>query len=88
MLHLVGRHRYRDAKNMVWKIIRKKNLSGLRFFPGKSLLWYLNERSGHANGASVQQKVMVSYLAEHCKLDIDIGLQRTLRRLAKSTGKT
>ncbi len=57
---------YKKAKREVLRSIEIKKLQGTEFFPGKALLWFLNERVGHAKGTSLQQKLVVSYLADHC----------------------
>lgn len=76
---------YRSAKADVIAGIRKKGLRGIDYVPGKSMLWYLNERVGLASGQSHNPKAVASYLADHCTLSMDTTLVRRLRKLAKPT---
>lgn len=78
-----GEEKYRKAKVLVFKSIRAKGLKGVEYFPGKGLLWHLNERSGLAGGLSLQQKVIVSYLAQRCSLTRDVELARRIRLTSK-----
>jgi Protein of unknown function (DUF4435) len=75
---------YRRTKKLVFKAIVSKKLEGFEYFPGKGLLWHLNERAGAAGGASLQQRVIASLLAQKCSLSLDLKLARRIRRIARS----
>lgn len=74
---------YRVAKAEILSGIQRRSLRGIDFVAGKSMLWYLNERAGHAKGQSLSQAVIASYLADHCTLARDTVLARRLRRVAR-----
>ena len=74
---------YRAAKADILAGIARRSLKGIDYVAGKSMLWYLNERAGHAKGQSLNQRIIASYLAEHCSLARDTALARRLRRVAR-----
>jgi hypothetical protein len=75
---------FRSAKKDVLAAIDLRRFNGIDYIPGKMLLWYLNERVGGAKGASLQQSVIASYLADHCTLARDGLLVRRLRQVARN----
>jgi hypothetical protein len=80
-----GRSRYRATKRQVLRIIREKELAAVKYFPGKTALWMLNELIGVAGGLQNNQRVIVSYLANECQLSLDRKLARRLRSLTQSS---
>jgi hypothetical protein len=75
---------YRSAKMQVFEAIRRRHLTGIEFFPGKGLLWHLNERVGYAGGSSLNQRVIVSFLAQHCTFSRDLDFERRIIQTAKN----
>jgi hypothetical protein len=79
-----GLRRYKAAKASVYEHIKRKRLSGFIYFPGKSIVWMMNERIGAARGFQLQQKAIISFLANECCLTLDPKLATRLRGLLRS----
>lgn len=81
----VGLGAYRKEKKIVIEALNARRLKSRAYFPGKAILWMLNERVSALGGLPLNQKVIVSYLANDCNIAFDARLQRTLRRLARGS---
>ncbi|WP_454796926.1 DUF4435 domain-containing protein [Novosphingobium lindaniclasticum] len=76
-----GRQKYKRERNLVWKNISRKSISGACAAPGKVFgLAYFNQRIGAAGGMELNQRAIASYLAQHCRLQNDQALASALRK--------
>lgn len=80
---LVGSRKYLSAKKHVTSRIQSLALDGLRFFPGKSIIWHLNEKVGAIGGLSLTQKAIVSYLADRCGNTCDESFAERILKTAR-----
>ncbi len=81
----IGVGRYRFLKKEIRDGISRRSLSAHQIVPGKEfLIWYLNEITGSAGGVSLSQAVICSFLADHCKMQIDKKLASRLKSVARS----
>ena len=81
--YLKGRKKYQKAKKHVLDRIRALDMDGIYYFPGKSIIWNLNERVGASGGLSLNQRTIVSYLSDRCGNSCDTSFVNVILKTAR-----